>query len=278
MGRKGAERLPSAVGAAFLPPSLHCLLYFLFFLLLEISLEKLSTVFLPEKKCLWAWVTLGALSGSKPHRPASHPGGGRRSPSGENPHGHPLRLLKCLQRSGFLLSAAALSGMLVPDVTSAGHSVSWATPRRPLSYIAWHPCHPACRGRVTRAASALNQAIPLGLTSFTVMPGAHSGWPRATKPWLLLPEAKPGTSKAGWELEASRGPCGVWTQPASAGGMWGGVTTGPQTESETPDVEGAPLLQHQCPRGPESPIRGEALGFRERPGRGDAVHRTSRKK
>lgn len=156
--------------------------------------------------------------------------------------------------------------------------VSWATPRRPLSHIAWHPCHPACGGRVTRAASALNQAVPLGLTSFSVMPGAHSGWPRATKPWLFLPEAKPGTSKAGWELEASRGPCGVWTQPASAGGMWGGVTTGPQTESETPDVEGAPLLQHQCPRGPESPICGEALGFRERPGRGDAMHRTSRKK
>ena len=111
-----------------------------------------------------------------------------------------------------------LSGVLVPEVTSAGHSVSWATPRPSLSHIVRHPCHPACGGRVTHAASAPNQTIPLGLTSFSLMPGAHSGWPKATKPWLFLPEAKPGTSKGGWELEASRGPCGVWTQPASSGG------------------------------------------------------------
>lgn len=85
-----------------------------------------------------------------------------------------------------------------------------------------------------------------------------------------------GFEGALWCLDPT---CVRWGLPElSLWGMWGGITTGPQTESETPDVEGAPLLQHQCPRCPESPIPGEALGFRERPGRGDAVHRTSRKK
>lgn len=103
----GARGAPSAVGGG---PSFPPLLLpaFLSFLLLEISLEKLSTVFLPEKKRLRVWATGPQLvrRGSAPVAAAAAvalPPSCFSPRPDATPRVPPPSLLRAPQRSGSLL-------------------------------------------------------------------------------------------------------------------------------------------------------------------------------
>ena len=118
-------------------------------MLVMVTLQKRKIVFLRENKRLWAWAMVASAGSNTTVQLLIQPEASIHHPE-KTPKGPPYGCYKCLQRSGFLLRAAGLSGVLVPKVTSAGrclpgHTETHIVPGRtaPMSPSMWRLCDPS---------------------------------------------------------------------------------------------------------------------------------------
>lgn len=200
----GRPRSPVCGGGTGLPSPLCCPPPFLSLLWLDISLEKLSTVFFPEEKRLSAWAT--------------------------GPRAGPTRLRTCSRGSHGGLAT-------VPLLPQAGHHTPRATPphcsvrpedRGLCSKAPWQEPDPAAspgdQHRTVTTAPASSEAMLPGslLRGQTGSPprGAHRGWLRGDREPSRRPAPR-GAPPAPAEARAPGRGLGGARLSGSLAGEWG---------------------------------------------------------